>query len=59
MLSIDEARKILNKEANNYNDEEIRIVLEFLYQLAEESFNEYSKTTDDEAGNNLHEGFYR
>ena len=35
MLSLDICKKILNKENKKYNDEEVKLIREFLYQLAE------------------------
>ena len=47
MISIEKCKKTLNQGERKYTDEEIKMIRDFLYQLAEFENNEFKKCEDE------------
>jgi hypothetical protein len=59
MISIAQCRKILNQNGNNYSDEEIKKIRDFLYFIAEIEYENFKKTEfkkNEKASTPLHPG---
>ena len=58
MLTFDEAKKILNKEKEDYNDNEVEIILRLLQRFAELEIQHLKQKESDDRCDNLFESFH-
>ncbi|GAC1427482.1 MAG: hypothetical protein NVSMB67_31030 [Flavisolibacter sp.] len=56
MLSIEKCRKVLNQNIQNFTDEQITQIREFLYQLSNIDFQNYKNLKDEETCRDLYKG---
>ncbi len=57
MLSIEECKKILNKKANQYTDDQIMGIRNFVLDLAEVHLHKLNQIDNENKGSDLHPGF--
>ncbi|MCX6226469.1 MAG: hypothetical protein NTV01_17250 [Bacteroidia bacterium] len=48
MLSIEECKKILNSESRSYYDEEVQLISQFLWKLAQKEVDQFINRKKDE-----------
>lgn len=59
-FSIAHCRKVLSKDGSKYTDEEVRMIRDFLYQMAWLDYNIYTNGKNNEKKrNSIHQGFDR
>jgi hypothetical protein len=70
-MSIEQSKKILNVDGNNYTDEQIKVIRDFIYAMAtidylfftEQHLKNKSQSlnpeTNEQESNSLHQGEYR
>ena len=59
-LSIAHCQKVLSKDGSKYTDEEVRMIRDFLYQMAWLDYNIYINQNNNEKKRNIiHQGFDR
>ena len=54
MISIDESRKILTREEEEFTEKQVKEVRDFLYQLALIEFEDFKQTTDEKERGLIH-----
>jgi hypothetical protein len=52
MLSINECRKLLGSSNKKFSDEELKVAMEFIQQLAEITVNDIKRKYDEESSSN-------
>lgn len=58
MISLDECKQVLGKSGNYYSDNDLKILRNVLYSLAEIEYNHFrGKMNYESQNNNLHQGF--
>jgi hypothetical protein len=58
-LSIQHCKKILNRNGNEYTDEQAKKIRDFLYSIAEMDYEHYKTKKHAEESHPLHPGIYR
>lgn len=59
-VTLEKCKKILNRNGNNYSDEDVLKIRDLLYTFAEIEYTIFIKNNQDEKnGNHLHQGINR